>query len=93
MGLSAAVDTIGVSGQRVTHVPSHSTHAQARGGCRRRKEPRVDCLLLSGFLPGVDHGTAHLMVGSLAGVEIVAAKVHWKNFLAAGRCSNSSRRF
>ena len=42
-------------GQRPTHVPSRATHAPARGGCRLRKEQRMEaCGLLAGVgvLPG-----------------------------------------
>ena len=38
---------------------------------------RVVNLLVPGFLPGVDQGTAHLMVGSSAGVEMVTGKIFW----------------
>ena len=53
---------------------------------------RVVNLLVLGFLPRVDQGTAHLMVGSSAGVEMVTGKGHWKNFLVGARCSDDGGR-
>ena len=50
-------------------------------------------LLVPGFLLGVDQGTAHLMVGSSAGDEMVTGKGHWKNFLVGARCSDDGGRF
>ena len=45
------------------------------------------------FCPDVDRGTAHLMVGSLVRVEVIAGKVHQKNFPIAARYSDGSGRF
>ena len=40
----------------------------------------VVCLPEPGFCPVVDQGTAHLMVVSPVGVEVVAGKLHRKIF-------------
>ena len=47
----------------------------------------------SEFCPEVDQGTTHLMLRSLAGVEVVVGKVRRKIFLVAVRCSDGSGRF
>ena len=47
----------------------------------------------SRFYLEVDWGTAHLMVGSLVRVEVVAGKVHNKIFPVEAMCSNDGGRF
>ena len=81
---------------RATHVLSRATHSPARGGCRWRKEPRLEArgFLATARVPSrVDQGTTHLMVGLTAGVEVVVGKVHRKNFPTTARCSNGGGRF
>ena len=47
----------------------------------------------SRFCPEVYRGTAHLMVGSPTGVEVVAGKVLRKILPVAARCSDDDGRF